>query len=72
MQDCPGGSQEAGMTTATESPVMTPEQAARYLTVGVKTLKNYYRAWKIPATRAGRQLRFYRADLDAYLQRGCR
>lgn len=50
--------------------VLTSEQAAEYLQLGLSTVKRLARAGAIPAAKAGRQWRFRKADLDAWLTSG--
>jgi excisionase family DNA binding protein len=50
--------------------IMTSEEAAAYLRVGVDTLKRKARAGEVPAAKVGRRWRFRRAELDAWLGRG--
>jgi len=51
-----------------ESPVLTAREAAAYLKVARSFLTAHLS--EISHTRAGRDLRFMAADLDAYLARG--
>ncbi len=49
---------------------LTPKQAVRYL--GLPSVKSLYQAVRrgtLPASRIGRVLRFFRAELDAALLR---
>ena len=50
--------------------IMTAEEAARYLRVGVDALKRKARGGDIPAAKIGRAWRFRKADLDAWLALG--
>ena len=52
------------------SDVLTSEQAADYLQLGISTLKRMAREDRIPAAKAGRQWRFRKAELDEWLARG--
>ena len=52
------------------SDVLTSDQAAQYLQLGLSTLKRLAREHRIPAAKAGRQWRFRKADLDRWLGRG--
>jgi len=50
--------------------VMTTDQAAEFLQTSRDTLLRKARAGQIPAAKLGREWRFSRADLDAWLQAG--
>ena len=50
--------------------VLSTEQAAGYLQLSVETVKRKARAGDLPAAKAGRQWRFRREDLDAWLASG--
>lgn len=50
-------------------PLMTAKEAAAYLKVHPVTLYVWHRDGKISAERAGRNLRFRKSDLDAWLKR---
>jgi excisionase family DNA binding protein len=50
--------------------IMTTEEAAAYLRVGVDTLKRKARAGTIPAAKIGRSWRFQKKDLEAWLDSG--
>lgn len=45
------------------------EQAAAIVQVHARTMRNLAASGELPATRVGKQWRFRRADLDAYLLR---
>lgn len=47
---------------------LTTEEVLDYLHVNLRTVYRLIKAGKIPAVRVGRQWRFKRADLDAWLQ----
>jgi excisionase family DNA binding protein len=50
------------------SDLLTVKEAAKYLRVSISSLRNYFRAGRIPFLRLlNRSVRFRRADLDAYL-----
>ena len=49
--------------------LMTLEEVAGYLRLSKDTVYRMTRAGKIPASRAGNQWRFWRKDVDAWLQR---
>jgi predicted DNA-binding transcriptional regulator AlpA len=52
-----------------DSPLMTQEAAAAYLTVTTKTLKNWRRDKKGPRTVSiGNRVRYIKAELDAYIK----
>jgi excisionase family DNA binding protein len=50
--------------------IMTSEQAAKYLQIGIVTLKKKAQAGKIPAAKVGRAWRFCRKDIDEWLHYG--
>lgn len=50
--------------------VMTAEQAAEYLQTSVYTVKRRARDGTIPAAKIGREWRFLRSELDAWLSAG--
>lgn len=50
--------------------IMTSQEAAEYLRLGIDTLKRKARAGDIPAAKVGRSWRFRKADLDAWLSAG--
>ena len=50
--------------------IMTTEEAADYLRVGVDTVKRKARAGTIPAAKVGRAWRFQKRDLDTWLDTG--
>jgi len=47
---------------------LTTEEVLDYLQVNLRTVYRLIKAGKIPAVRVGRQWRFRRADLDAWLE----
>ncbi|MCK9494177.1 MAG: helix-turn-helix domain-containing protein [Dehalococcoidia bacterium] len=49
-------------------PLMTVEEAAAYLRLKPKTLRNRVSAGTIPSVKAGHGRRFRRADLEAWLR----
>jgi excisionase family DNA binding protein len=51
------------------APLMTLNELARFLHVGEKTVLKLARDKKIPAARIGDELRFRRADIDAWLEK---
>jgi excisionase family DNA binding protein len=53
-----------------EQDVMAAEQAAEFLQTGRNTLLRKARRGELPAAKLGREWRFRRADLDAWLIRG--
>lgn len=57
------------MTTPAADELLTTKEAASYLRVHPVTLHLWQKSGKIPAERAGRRLRFRKADLDAWLRR---
>ena len=50
--------------------VMTADQAAEFLQTSRDTLLRKARAGELPAAKLGREWRFRRADLDAWLMAG--
>ena len=50
--------------------IMTSAEAAQYLRVGLDTLKRRTRMGQIPGAKIGRQWRFRKVDLDAWLSAG--
>lgn len=47
---------------------LTTEEVLEYLNVNLRTIYRLIKAGKIPAVRVGRQWRFKRADIDAWLE----
>jgi excisionase family DNA binding protein len=47
---------------------LTTEEVLEYLNVNLRTVYRLIKAGKIPAVRVGRQWRFKRADIDAWLE----
>lgn len=52
------------------SDVLTTREAAEYLRLGVETVKRKAKAGELPAAKTGREWRFLRDDLEAWLRRG--
>jgi excisionase family DNA binding protein len=52
---------------STDDVFMTAEEVLEYLQVNLRTVYRLARAGKIPAVRVGRQWRFKRRDIDAWL-----
>lgn len=50
--------------------IMTSEEAAKYLRIGIVTLKKKARAGRIPAAKVGRAWRFRKSELDEWLHYG--
>jgi len=50
--------------------ILTSEEAARYLRLGLETVKRKARAGEIPAAKIGRQWRFDKAALRRWLADG--
>lgn len=48
---------------------LTTDEVLDYLNINLRTIYRMIKAGKLPAVRVGRQWRFRRADLDAYLAR---
>jgi excisionase family DNA binding protein len=49
--------------------LLTLHEAAEFLNVPDRRLRNYWRRWRLPATKVGRELRFRERDLYEYLNR---
>lgn len=54
--------------TATESPYLTYEEAARYCNVERTTLYRAMKAGRLKASGPGMAVRFHRDDLDAWMR----
>ena len=50
------------------SPIMTLEEAAKYLKIGKSTLYKMARKEKIPAVKIANQWRFRKEDIDKWLR----
>lgn len=50
--------------------IMTSEQAAAYLQIGIVTLKRKAQTGRIPAAKIGRGWRFVKSELDEWLRYG--
>jgi excisionase family DNA binding protein len=50
--------------------LLTTEELLDYLNLNLKTVYRLVKAGKLPAVRVGRQWRFRKRDIDAWLQRG--
>lgn len=55
------------LNRTTDDVFLTTEEVLEYLHVNLRTVYRLIKAGKIPAVRVGRQWRFRRADLDAWL-----
>jgi excisionase family DNA binding protein len=53
-----------------QSPWMTPEQTAIYLSIAIGTLRNWTSQRYIPFARRGRVVRYHRREVDKWLARG--
>ena len=49
---------------------LTTDEVLEYLQVNLRTVYRLIKAGKIPAVRVGRQWRFRKTDIDAWLERG--
>jgi len=58
-----------GSTDAAISEFLTTEEVIAFLRINTRTLYRLIRAGGFPAVRVGRQWRFRRADLEAWLRR---
>jgi excisionase family DNA binding protein len=56
-------------TGMTRSEIMTTEEVIAFLRVNTRTLYRLIRTGDFPAVRVGRQWRFRRTDLEAWLAR---
>ena len=56
----------------TDDTFLTTEEVIDYLQVNLRTVYRLIKAGKIPAVRVGRQWRFRKGDLDAWLETGRR
>ncbi len=52
----------------TDDTFLTTEEVIDYLQVNLRTVYRLIKAGKIPAVRVGRQWRFRKGDLDAWLE----
>ena len=52
-----------------ESPLLTAPEAAAYLRVPLRTLRQYVAQRRLAFIKFGRRLFFRQADLDAFIQR---
>jgi PTS system nitrogen regulatory IIA component len=50
-----------------EQDIMTAEEAARYLKVSLRTLRELAGAGRIPARKVGREWRFSRSALETWI-----
>jgi len=67
-----GGAKKPPVVTATssdEDPLFDSEDAAKYLTMSVRTLYNKREAGEIKHIRMGRLVRYKKSALDDYLDR---
>ena len=60
----------AQQKTPVETPWMTVEEVAAYLTVSPGTVRNWVSQEYIPFARRGRVVRFHRNRIDEWLSRG--
>ncbi|MDA2995326.1 MAG: helix-turn-helix domain-containing protein [Actinomycetota bacterium] len=56
------------------SPLLTAEQAAEYLSIGISTVNRYRREGRIKATYISSDARYHIDDLDAFIEaaRNCK
>jgi excisionase family DNA binding protein len=54
----------------TDETFLTTEEVLEYLQVNLRTIYRLVKAGKLPAVRVGRQWRFRRSDIDAWLDSG--
>jgi excisionase family DNA binding protein len=59
----------AVFTTMIDETFLTTEEVLAYLQVNLRTVYRLIKAGKIPAVRVGRQWRFRKSDIDAWLDR---
>ena len=57
-------------TTGQETPWLTVEEVADYLSVSAGTVRNWVSQQDIPHAKRGRVVRFHRDRIDAWLSRG--
>lgn len=57
-------------SSKTPTPFMTSDEVISVLRVNARTLYRLIRSGDFPAVRVGRQWRFRRSDLEAWLNRG--
>jgi excisionase family DNA binding protein len=57
----------SAVTASTDDIFMTAEEVLAYLQVNLRTVYRLIKAGKIPAVRVGRQWRFRKRDIDAWL-----
>jgi excisionase family DNA binding protein len=58
-------------TQPIRSPLLTAEQAAEYLSIGISTVNRYRREGRLRATYICSDARYHVEDLDAYIDK-CR
>ncbi len=71
--DAPGRRRRAGAPTTTpmnDDTFLTTDEVLEYLQVNLRTVYRLIKAGKLPAVRVGRQWRFRRSDIDAWLESG--
>ena len=59
------------MTTPPHSPLLTPQEAARYLRIEERCLRSIRQRGEIPVVRVGHgrgRILFHKSDLDAYIE----
>ena len=57
-----------GLTLPTDEGFLTTEEVLDYLQVNLRTVYRLIKAGKLPAVRVGRQWRFRKRDVDAWLE----
>ena len=62
------GVQSAKVLHMAEESFLTTEEVLEYLQVNLRTVYRLIKAGKIPAVRVGRQWRFRKRDIDAWLE----
>src|SRR5512145_1890851 len=65
-----GGSHDSReeLTAMIDETFLTTEEVLEYLQVNLRTVYRLIKAGKIPAVRVGRQWRFRKRDIDAWLE----
>jgi excisionase family DNA binding protein len=57
------------MAVGGSNALLSVPQAAEYLSIPERTLRENFRRWGIPAHKVGRALRFRVRDIEYYLER---
>jgi excisionase family DNA binding protein len=65
-----GSESEVSIPDGPPSPWMPPEEAARYMSIAVGTLRNWTSARFVPFVKRGGIVRYHRPTIDRWLARG--